>query len=316
MRVLKQSTAVTVLLGPFVDKTDGVTEEVGLATTGTEISKAGGAFGAGPVLGTHDSDGWYPISLTTTHTNTLGDLTIKGHDNATHLPVWMHFTVLPANSYDALVSGSGVGMRSDVQGWLGTAPATPTVNGVPEVDVTHVGGGAQSATDLKDFVDDGYDPATNKVQGLVLADAVTTVNGLAANSITAAAAAADFGTEIGTAVWASAARTLTALDEDATTLDLDATIRAAMGLATANLDTQLDALPTAAEIRDAVFAQVIEGAVTFLQSARLHNAALLGKASGLAGTTAVYRDLGDTKDRITATVDADGNRTAVTLDGS
>lgn len=39
---------------------------------------------------------------------------------------------------------------------------------------------------------------------------VTTVNGLAANVITAASAAADFGTEVGTAVWATAARTLTA----------------------------------------------------------------------------------------------------------
>jgi hypothetical protein len=39
-----------------------------------------------------------------------------------------------------------------------------------------------------------------------------------------------------------------------------------------------------------------------------------GKASGLETTTAVYRDSADTKDRITATVDANGNRTAVTLD--
>ncbi len=34
---------------------------------------------------------------------------------------------------------------------------------------------AQSSTDLKDFADDGYDPATNKVQGVVLVD-TTTVN--------------------------------------------------------------------------------------------------------------------------------------------
>ena len=133
------------MVGPFLDKTDGVTEEAGLAGVGTELSKAGAAFGAGPVLGTLDSDGWYPITLTTTHTNTLGDLTIKVHDAATHLPVWAHFTVIPANAFDAMVSGSGVGMRSDVQGWLGTAPATPTTNGVPEVDVTFVSGAAVPA---------------------------------------------------------------------------------------------------------------------------------------------------------------------------
>jgi hypothetical protein len=39
---------------------------------------------------------------------------------------------------------------------------------------------------------------------------VTTVNGLAANVITAAATAADFGTEVGTAVWATTTRVLTA----------------------------------------------------------------------------------------------------------
>jgi hypothetical protein len=51
------------------------------------------------------------------------------------------------------------------------------VAGVPEVDLTHIGGAAQSATDLKDFADAGYDPATNKVQGVVLADTVTTYTG-------------------------------------------------------------------------------------------------------------------------------------------
>jgi len=43
-------------------------------------------------------------------------------------------------------------------------------------------------------------------------------------------------------VWAAATRTLTALDEDSTTLDLDATIRAAVGMASANIDTQLSTI--------------------------------------------------------------------------
>lgn len=43
-------------------------------------------------------------------------------------------------------------------------------------------------------------------------------------------------------VWEYATRTLTALDEDSTTLDLDATIRAAVGLSAANLDTQLSGI--------------------------------------------------------------------------
>lgn len=43
-------------------------------------------------------------------------------------------------------------------------------------------------------------------------------------------------------VWAHGTRTLTAFDEDSVVLDLDATIRAAAGLASANLDTQLSGI--------------------------------------------------------------------------
>lgn len=73
-------------------------------------------------------------------------------------------------------------------------------------------------------------------------------------------------------------------------------------------------IPSAATIADAVHDEVVDGTITFRQSIRLANSALGGKASGLNTTTAVYRDLADTKDRISATVDADGNRTAVTRD--
>lgn len=45
------------------------------------------------------------------------------------------------------------------------------------VSVSMLGGDTQSATDLKDFADAGYDPATNKVQGVVLTDTLTTYTG-------------------------------------------------------------------------------------------------------------------------------------------
>lgn len=45
------------------------------------------------------------------------------------------------------------------------------------VDVRMLGGSVQSSTDLQDFADDGYDPATNKVQGVVLVDTMTTYTG-------------------------------------------------------------------------------------------------------------------------------------------
>jgi len=59
----------------------------------------------------------------------------------------------------------------------------------------------------------------------------------------------------------------------------------------------------------------LEGTYTAEEVMRIVAAALAGKASGLASNAPVFRDLNDTKDRITATTDAYGNRTAVTVDG-
>ena len=84
--------------------------------------------------------------------------------------------------------------------------------------------------------------AAGAIDATAIANGAIDAATFAAGAIDAAALAADAGTEIGTAVWATATRSLTVLDEDSTTLDLDATIRAAVGLASANLDTQLSAI--------------------------------------------------------------------------
>ncbi len=60
----------------------------------------------------------------------------------------------------------------------------------------------------------------------------------------------------------------------------------------------------------------IETGFTPRQAARIILASQGAKVSGAATTTVTIRDVGDTKDRIVATVDADGNRTAVTLDAT
>jgi len=66
------------------------------------------------------------------------------------------------------------------------------------------------------------------------------------------------------------------------------------------------------EIATTLLAAAVDGTTTVAESIRNINSATSGKASGLGTTTATYRDLADTKDRIVATVDADGNRSAVT----
>jgi hypothetical protein len=68
--------------------------------------------------------------------------------------------------------------------------------------------------------------------------------------------------------------------------------------------------PTAADI----WSHAVEGTYTAEEILRIMAAALAGKVSGADSSTIHFRDLTDTKDRITATVDAGGNRTAITHD--
>ena len=60
----------------------------------------------------------------------------------------------------------------------------------------------------------------------------------------------------------------------------------------------------------------VEDGYTLREALRLVLAALAGKLSGAATTTVSIRDVNDDKDRIVATVDDVGNRTAITLDPS
>lgn len=72
MALLKQSTAYnrTFLM---VDSADHITGKTGLTPTVT-LSKNAGAFAAAGGTVTEISSGWYKIALTTTDTNTVGDL--------------------------------------------------------------------------------------------------------------------------------------------------------------------------------------------------------------------------------------------------
>ncbi len=71
-----------------------------------------------------------------------------------------------------------------------------------------------------------------------------------------------------------------------------------------------------AGVPDAVHDEAVEGAYTLRQLIRVTVAALAAKLSGAGTTTITIRDVNDTKNRIVATVDSSGNRTAITLDAS
>lgn len=89
-------------------------------------------------------------------------------------------------------------------------------------------------------------------------------------------------------------------------------IDAAMTTRLASAD--YSAAPSAATISDAVLDEVFEGTITLRQALRVIFAVLAGKSNGGGTTTITFRDADDSKSRISATVDANGNRTAITLD--
>jgi hypothetical protein len=235
---LKQSTAVDIAIGPFLDDTDGKTAETGLTITQPDIrlKKNAGAWAQKNAAQTlsHEEAGWYEIALDTTDTNTLGILMVAVHESGA-LPVWREFMVVAANVYDSIVGG---GDTLDVQ-----------------------------------------------------------VTGMGANVLTAAATDPDFTTEI-----QSGLATAAALD----TVDnfLDTEIGSIIS-AIAALD---------ASVADDIWDEVLAGSTTGRQLMRGFAAVLLGKASGLGTTTATFRDIADSMDVIVATVDADGNRSALTRD--
>lgn len=93
-------------------------------------------------------------------------------------------------------------VRFSVTQAFGTGRAIPwsVQHETDQADVTKIGGVAQSATDLKDFADTGYDPVTHKVQGVALTDTATNLTNAAANGDLTAAMKASVNTEVDTAL--------------------------------------------------------------------------------------------------------------------
>jgi hypothetical protein len=164
MIIARQSTARTVTVGPMLDAagafvSDGVVADF-------KISKNGGApaaLNASATL-THRNTGHYSLALTASDLDTVGQAEIVIDDTVNGCPI-KEITVVEEAVYDALFAASA-------NAWSGAAGSSIGV-----ANVTQIGGDAQSATDLKDFADAGYDPATNKVEGVKLADTLTTYTG-------------------------------------------------------------------------------------------------------------------------------------------
>jgi len=152
VRFLRTNTAVIVTVGPFYDKTDGVTVETALTITNERITlTADTDAGSAPtnildnVTGatsgtandlnyiTGNDAGMMQLELAAADTNRVGRMFLSITDAANHVPVFHEFFALPQAIYDWF-TGVIVPLPANVTQWLGTAVSTPTVAGVPNVN--------------------------------------------------------------------------------------------------------------------------------------------------------------------------------------
>ena len=241
MRVLKQSTAynLTVLM---VDSTDHVTGKTGLTLTIT-ASKDGAAFASITPTVTELATGWYKLALTSSHTDTVGDLAL--HITATGADATDVAMVVRARVTDDLAypATSGRSLAVDASGQItvggyasGQAPLQPTVAG----RTLDVSAGGEAGIDWANV---GSPTTTLGLTGTTISttQAVASVSG-AVGSVTAAVTAGTVSDKTGYSLTA-------AYDSAKTASQLDAAgVRTAIGLASANLDTQIGTLATASAL--------------------------------------------------------------------
>lgn len=272
MIFLKQNTAADLPIGPFLDSTDGVTAETGLTLTQPDIrlKKNGGAWAQKSAAQTlsHEENGWYEVSLSTTDTDTLGVLYLAVAESGA-LPVWHEYMVMPANVWDSMFGADKLQVHVDE---MTAGIITATVIATDAIDADAIADNAINAGAI----------AADAITAAKIADGAIDAATFAAGAIDAAALAADAGTEIGTAVWATTTRSLTILDEDSTTLDLDATIRGAVGLAAANLDTQLTAIDDLVDTEVAAIKTVVDAILVDTGTDIPATLSALGTATGSA----------------------------------
>lgn len=145
--IIKQSTAITVKVGPFVSASDGDTEMTGLTISQADVrlSKNGGNMAQKNESTTlaHDELGIYDCLLDATDTNTCGTLMLAVHE-ATALLVRHEFQVVEEAIYDAVYAASATGLLPANVTQFGGSNGT-FASGRPEVNTTHIAGSAVNA---------------------------------------------------------------------------------------------------------------------------------------------------------------------------
>lgn len=251
MRFLRTNTAARVTVGPFFDKTDGVTPETALTVTACKLTlmvddanvptivldvaptASGGANDMVHVTG--DDAGFYDLELAAANVNYLGRAMLAITDAATHCPVFHEFMILPAMVYDSMILGTDT-LNADVTQFGGTN--LTAASGIPEVKVASIAASAITAAAI----------ATDAIDADAIAANAIDAGAIAADAITAAKLAADVTTEIQSGL--ATATALTTVDDF---LDTEiAAIKAKTDLIPA-APAAVGDIPTAATIADAVW---------------------------------------------------------------
>ena len=182
MQFLRQNTAVMVIVGPFYDKTDGVTIETGLTITNERITlTAATDDGSAPtnildnITGataatandlnyiTGNDAGMMQLELAAADTNRVGRMLLSITDAANHVPVFHEYFLLPQAIYDWL-TGVIVPLPSNMTQILGTAVATPATAGLLDVNVKQISTDGTAADNAELMFDGtGYAGGTTKL---------------------------------------------------------------------------------------------------------------------------------------------------------
>lgn len=297
--VLRQSTERKVRIGPFRDNLDGATMETSAAVVlanmdQAELLKADGAATVS-LVGATFADitgcaGWLDLTLTTSHTDTTGELEVIMQDADVFIPVERTFQVITQSAYDNLYGAAAVGPLTAAQVNTEADTALSDINldhlmkvAVAGADVTDDSVIAQLVSKSATSDWDDFDNTTDSLQ------AITDSGGAGPSAAT-----------IADAVWDEARADHSATGSFGEGVLVDSTAKSGYRLSATGVDD--------------IFDEIYEGSLTFRQNLRLTTASLGGILAGAATTTITMKDNANTKDRITATVDGSGNRDAVVLD--
>lgn len=225
MQLLRQSTGVTLKIGPFLDETDGKTDETGLTITQAEVrlSKNGGNYAQKneSTSCTPDELGEYNCPVDTTDTNTLGRLKLIVHESGA-LPVWHEYLVITQNAWDSLCSTDY--LKTDLTQIAGAAVNTSS---------------AQLGVNLVNIAAS----AVNTSSAQIGTNLITVEGGDASDALDACATATGFSTHAAADIWSHASGVTILADVAA----IDALTEGSGAGDLAAMKTNVDAIDTLTE---------------------------------------------------------------------